>query len=397
MTPVPFIDVQAPGFSIRSLEVMAAREESWYAKTPFGIAILRYEDANELQNDKRLYQGSRRWPEHNGITEGPLAQWWQEMLMSLEGEDHRRLRRLANPAFSPRIIEALTPEFTELANQLVDNFCESGSCDFMAEFAEPYSALVITKLLGLDPSLWSDIADFATKMGYVFSVTIKDDLPVIEEGLEGVLKISQDLIDLRKNDIRDDFISNLVEATVDGERITERELLILISFLVFAGFDTTRNQLGLAMQTFSQRRDQWELLGADPDLARNAIEEVMRVNPTITWVSREANEKFEYKGLTIDKGTTLQIFNIPVGSDPAKYDPITMDITTQRAPHFGFGGGMHHCIGHYVARIDMQEAIKVLVARIPDFQILDGAEYLPDSGNTGPTKLPISFTPTARR
>ena len=397
MTTVPFIDVQAPGFSIRSLEVMAAREESWYAKTPFGIAILRYEDANELQNDKRLYQGSRRWPEHNGITEGPLAEWWQEMLMSLEGEDHRRLRRLANPAFSPRIIEALTPEFTELANQLVDNFCESGSCDFMADFAEPYSALVITKLLGLDPDLWSDIADFATKMGYVFSVTIKDDLPVIEEGLEGVLKISQDLIDLRKNDIRDDFISNLVEATVDGEKITERELLVLISFLVFAGFDTTRNQLGLAMQTFHQRRDQWELLGADHSLARNAIEEVMRVNPTITWVSREANETFDYKGLTIEKGTTLQIFNIPVGSDPAKYDPVTMDITAQRAPHFGFGGGMHHCIGHYVARIDMQEAIKVLVARITDFEILDGAEYLPDSGNTGPTKLPISFTPTARR
>ena len=397
MSAVPFIDVREPGFSIRSLEVLAARDESWYAKTPFGIAILRYEDANELQNDKRLYQGSRRWPEHNGITEGPLAEWWQEMLMSLEGEDHRRLRRLANPAFSPRIIEALTPEFTELANQLVDNFSENGSCDFMAEFAEPYSALVITKLLGLDPALWPDIADFATKLGYVFSVTIKDDLPVIEEGLEGILAISQGLIELRKNDIRDDFISNLVEASVDGERITERELRILISFLVFAGFDTTRNQLGLAMQTFSQRKDQWDLLGADHDLAHNAIEEVMRVNPTITWVSREANETFEYKGLTIEKGTTLQIFNIPVGSDPAKFDTVTMDITAQRAPHFGFGGGMHHCIGHYVARIDMQEAIKVLVARIPDFQILEGASYLPDSGNTGPTKLPISFTPTPKR
>ncbi len=397
MTAVPFIDVQAPGFSIRSLEVLAARDDSWYAQTPFGIAILRHEDANELQNDKRLYQGSRRWPEHNGITEGPLAQWWQEMLMSLEGEDHKRLRRLANPAFSPRIIEALTPEFTELAHQLVDNFGEKGNCDFMAEFAEPYSALVITKLLGLDPNQWPDIADFATKMGYVFSVTIKDDLPVIEEGLEGVLKISQDLIDLRKNDIRDDFISKLVEATVDGEKITERELLILVSFLIFAGFDTTRNQLGLAMQTFSQNRAQWELLGRNHDLARNAIEEVMRVNPTITWVSREANETFEYKGLTIEKGTTLQIFNIPVGSDPAKYDPTTMDITAQRAPHFGFGGGMHHCIGHYVARIDMQEAIKVLVARIPDFEIQPGAEYLPDSGNTGPTKLPIAFTPTPSR
>ena len=100
---VPFLDPQAPGFSIRSPEVMAAREQHWYARTPFGVAILRYEDANELQNDKRLYQGTRRWPELNGITTGPLAQWWPDMMMSLEGQDHLRLRKLANPAFKPQI------------------------------------------------------------------------------------------------------------------------------------------------------------------------------------------------------------------------------------------------------------------------------------------------------
>lgn len=392
MTAIPHLDVKANDFSVRSQAVLDAREQHWYATTPYGIAILRYEDTNALQNDKRLVQGTRRWMEHNEITDSPLVPWWQEMMLSLEGEDHIRLRKLANPAFSPRIIEALTPEFTQLANALIDDFIDRGECEFMSEFAEPYSAKVITRLLGLDESQWEEIAELATKMGYVFAVTVKEDLPEIEEGLEGILKISQDLIDRHKNDHSDSFISNLVQATVDGEKITERELLVMVSFLVFAGFDTTRNQLGLAMETFSHNLDQWTLLSQNPELGRAAVEEVMRLNPTITWFSREAIADFDYKDLSIKAGTTLQIFNIPVGSDPSKYQPIDMDITTSRAPHFGFGGGMHHCIGHYVARIDMQEALKTLARRLPDFQIEAGATFLPDSGNTGPIRLPMTFS-----
>jgi cytochrome P450 len=396
MTSIPFLDVKAADFSIRSAPVMAAREQHWYATTPYGIAILRYEDTNALQNDKRLHQGTRRWPEHNGIQSELLVPWWNEMMLSLEGQDHIRIRKLANPAFSPKIIEALKPEFTKLANDLVNDFCEKGSAEFMSEFAEPYSAKVITLLLGLPPELWREIADLATKLGYVFSVTIKQDLPEIEAGLRGILAITQNLIDTHTELDPDSFISTMVQATVDGQKITERELLVMLSFIVFAGFDTTRNQLGLAMQVFTQNPEQWDLLSKDPDLARNAVEEAMRLNPTITWFTREAIEDFEYKDLQIKKGTTLQFFNVPVGSDPAKYESIAMDITKSRAPHFGFGGGMHHCLGHYVARIDMQEALKALAKRIPDFKIDPGAQYLPDSGNTGPITLPISFTGSAK-
>lgn len=396
MTVAAHLDVKAADFSIRSEPVMAAREQHWYATTPFGIAVLRYEDTNALQNDKRLHQGTRRWPEHNGIESDLLVPWWNEMMLSLEGQDHIRIRKLANPAFSPRIIEALKPEFAKLANDLIDGFCEKGSAEFMAEFAEAYSAKVITLLLGLPDELWHEIADLATKLGYVFSVTIKDDLLQIEEGLRGILAITQKLIDTHTDLDPDSFISTMVQASVDGQKITERELLVMLSFIVFAGFDTTRNQIGLAMQTFEKNPKQWELLGQNPDLARNAVEEAMRLNPTITWFTREAIEDFEYKDLQIKKGTTLQFFNVPVGSDPVKYDPIEMDITTSRAPHFGFGGGMHHCLGHYVARIDMQEALKALAKRIPDFKIESGAKYLPDSGNTGPITLPITFTPSAR-
>ncbi|NDF56826.1 MAG: cytochrome P450, partial [Actinobacteria bacterium] len=377
---------------IRSAQVMQARESNWYATTPFGIAILRYEDANTLLKDKRLFQGTRKWPSHYGITTGPLANWWKSMLLSVEGDDHLRLRRLAGPAFSPKTIEPLATFFAQLANELIDNFQSKGSCEFMSEFAEPFSARVITGLLGLDDQLWPKVADYATKLGYVFSVTIKEDLPIIEEGLLGILDISEKLIDSRRGIDKDDFVGTLVKASVDDKKITDDELLSLVSLLIFAGFDTTRNQIGLGMQTFSKYPTQWKLLGEKPELARAAVEEVMRFNPTITWVSREASVDIVYKDLAIKAGTTIHLLTIPAGSDPRKFENVDFDITAERAPHFGFGGGMHHCIGHYVARLDMKEAFKALSKRLPNMQIAPGATYLPDSGNTGPTKLPITFS-----
>jgi cytochrome P450 len=386
-----FLDFNQPGFSIRSEQVMDARESDWYATTPFGIAVLRYEDANNLLKDKRLYQGTRKWPSHYGIEDGLLANWWQKMLLSIEGEDHLRLRKLAGPAFSPKTIEPLAPFFASLANELIDNFIDKGSCEFMSEFAEPFSARVITGLLGLDNELWPKVADLATKLGYVFSVTIKEDLPLIEEGLQGILDISNELINKSRLSTKDDFVGTLLKATLDGKAITDEELLSLVSLLIFAGFDTTRNQIGLGIKTFSNHPKQWRLLGENPDLARVAVEEIMRVNPTITWVSREASVDIEYKDLTIKEGTTIHLLTIPAGSDPRKFENNEFDITAERAPHFGFGGGMHHCIGHYVARLDMKEAFKALATRLPNMQVAPGDTYLPDSGNTGPTKLVITF------
>jgi cytochrome P450 len=386
-----FLDFNQPGFSIRSEQVMDARESNWYATTPFGIAVLRYEDANNLLKDKRLYQGTRKWPAHYGIEDGLLANWWQKMLLSIEGEDHLRLRKLAGPAFSPKTIEPLAPFFASLANELIDNFIDKGSCEFMSEFAEPFSARVITGLLGLDNELWPKVADLATKLGYVFSVTIKEDLPLIEEGLQGILDISNELINKSRLSTKDDFVGTLLKATLDGKAITDEELLSLVSLLIFAGFDTTRNQIGLGIKTFSKHPKQWRLLGENPDLSRVAVEEIMRVNPTITWVSREASVDIEYKDLTIKEGTTIHLLTIPAGSDPRKFENNEFDITAERAPHFGFGGGMHHCIGHYVARLDMKEAFKALATRLPNMQVAPGDTYLPDSGNTGPTKLVITF------
>jgi cytochrome P450 len=107
---------------------------------------------------------------------------------------------------------------------------------------------------------------------------------------------------------------------------------------VFGGIDTTRNQLGLAMSVFIENPDQWRLLVDRPELARSAVEEVMRVRPTTTWITREAMEDFTYNDLKIKRGTTIHLFSESAGTDPQQYAP-DFDITAQRKPHFGFSGG----------------------------------------------------------
>jgi cytochrome P450 len=119
----------------------------------------------------------------------------------------------------------------------------------------------------------------------------------------------------------------------------------------------------------------------------------MRVNPTVTWVTREAREDFTFEGLDIAAGTTVHLFSQAAGTDPRAFSDPGLDIRAERKPHFGFGGGTHHCLGHFVARSDMSEALPLLARRLTDPRTDGAAVWLPDSGNTGPVSLPIAFTP----
>lgn len=390
---VPSFDVTDPAFSITSAEVHEAREQSWYATTPYGIAVLRYEQVNRLIKHPKLRQGSAAWPAHNGVTEGPFAEWFASWILNKEGEEHHRLRRLMNPAFSPKLIGSLVPRFQALANELIDNFAAPDRCEFVSEFAEPYAARVIAIMLGLPEEEWKVIATESATIGLAMGVTLREDLPKIEAAVQRLYEYSDELIADRRANPRDDFMTTLVNASrPDDGRLTDQELRDAILLLIFGGFDTTRNQLGLAMQTFMEHPDQWRLLGERPDLGGKAVEEVMRVNPTVRWVTREVVEDFEYEGLTLTAGTTVHLYSESAGTDPRVFEP-GFDITAERKPHFGFGGGVHHCLGHFVARSDMSEALPLLARRLLDPHELPGATWLPDSGNTGPNTLPIGFTP----
>jgi len=391
----PSLDVADPSFSITSAEVHAARELSWYATTPYGIAVLRYDQMSRLIKHPKLRQGSVAWPAHNGVTEGPFAQWWASWILNKEGAEHHRLRRLMNPAFSPKLIGGLVPRFQALAAELIDGFAKPDECEFVSEFAEPYAARVIAIMLGLPEEEWPIIARESATVGLALGVTVREDLPRIEAALARLYAYCDALIEDRRATPRDDFVSALVNASrpEDG-RLGDSELRDAMVLLIFGGFDTTRNQLGLALQTFSEHLDQWRLLAERPDLGGRAVEEVMRVNPTVRWVTREVLEDFTFDGLDLAAGTTVHLYSESAGTDPRAFTE-GFDITAERQPHFGFGGGAHHCLGHFVARSDMSEALPLLARRMRDLRLLPGATWLPDSGNTGPVHLPIGFTPAS--
>ncbi len=394
-SPAHALDVADPAFSITSDEVHAAREACWYATTSYGIAVLRYEQVSRLLKHPKLRQGSVAWPAHNGVTEGPFANWWASWVLNKEGEEHHRLRRLMNPAFSPKLIKGLIPRFQTLAGELVDNFAEPDRCEFVSEFAEPYAARVLAMMLGIPEAEWPIIARESATLGLAMGVTLQQDLPQIEGALANLYEYADAMIADRQANPRQDFVTALVNASRDEDgRLSHNELRDGLVLLIFGGFDTTRNQLSLAMQSFSQHLDQWDLLAANPELGRAAVEEVMRVNPTIRWVTREVLEDFEYDGLELTAGTTIHLYSESAGTDPRVFTP-GFDITAERKPHYGFGGGAHHCLGHFVARGDMSEALPLLARRMRDIELLPGSEWLPDSGNTGAIRLPIGFTPGA--
>lgn len=395
MTDVPFLDLADPAFDVTSEAVHAAREGHWWARTPYGYAVLRYEQGTALLRDRRFQQGNARWPAQNGVHDGPFATWWGETLLSLEGEDHLRLRRLLSPAFRSRAIEALRPRFQALADELVDAFAPRGRVELVTEFAEPYSARILCVLLGLPEDEWEQVAHWADDLGKSFGVNLRGDLPRIEAALEGLTGYVDAVVADRRAHPREDLVTTLLRAHEDDDTLTARELGVALVFLAFAGMETTRNQIGLAVQTLLRHPDQWALLAERPELGPNAVEEVMRVNPTVTWVTREAVEDVNLDGLQLPKGSIVQVLSHAAGTDPRSIegDP-GFDITAERPPHSGFGGGVHHCLGHFVARVDMSVALPLLARRMPDARPDGPGEWLPVSGNTGAVRFPLLFSPS---
>ena len=395
---VPYLDIAAPDFAMSSEAVREARAASWYAKTNYGFGILRYKEVTELLKHPSLNQGSAKWPEHNGVHSGLFYDWWTKNLLVLEGDEHHRIRRLLNPAFSPTAARKLEPEFAEIANELIaDMKAKHGrgeSIEFVADFSEPFATRALCAMMGLDHRHWPFIADRANTVGYALSVSIKEDIERIDVAVGELYDFVDELISERKASPGEDVVSRLVQFSESGDKLTDAELRNALVLMLFGGMDTTRNQLGLILQTYMRNPAQWELLAARPEeLAKPALEEALRVNPTTRWVTREANEDFEYEGLAITQGTTVHLFTMSSGTDPEAYPDPEIDITADdRKAHHTFGGGIHHCLGHYIARADMSVALPLLAQAFTDISCPGGDEWLPDSGNHGPVRLPIKFT-----
>ena len=386
------LDILDPQFRCCSPEVRAAAQANWWARTPIGLAVLRYRECIALLRDRRLRHGSRDMLAAQGVTSGLFAQWLSSMLLNQEGEPHQRLRRLVSTAFTQRRVDALRPFMRSTTHELIDTFAAAGRCEFMAEFADPYPARVIAELLGIPGEEFDDFLGWADDMGLGFSPVAGKELHRIEAALTGLYECCDRLVARRRVNPGDDLISALITAADDGGELTGEQLRILVSTLVFAGQDTTRNQLGLALATFTEHPQQWQLLAEHPELAGTAVEEVMRVSPATPVIGRVAVEDFTFQDLTIPAGTHLGLFVAVANTEPETFGDAPFDITAKRTAQLTFGGGIHYCLGTWLARIEMQEALPILAARLPGVTTDGPVGWRPPVGITGPTTLPLRWT-----
>ncbi len=229
--------------------------------------MLRYAEVSALLRDRRFRQGNARWPAQNGIHSGMFSDWWQETLLSLEGDDHARIRRLLVPAFKNRVIAEMRPTFQAIANELIDGFAPRGRVEFVHEFAEPYAARIICLLLGLPQDHWPQVARWADDLGASFSSTSATRCPRSRQRWPG----------WRTTSTRSWPTGVPTRVTTWSRRwwvprgrgrLTGRELSVALVFLAFAGMETTRNQLGLALQTLLRHPDQWACSPSGPSSAR---------------------------------------------------------------------------------------------------------------------------------
>ena len=294
-------------------------------------------------------------------------------MLNLEGEEHRRLRQAHEPGLLAAAHRRRScPGSRRSPAELIDAFAEPGRCEFMAEFAEPVrgpghrhharpprgrSGAVIAR--SRPPSAWP------------WGSRCAPDLPRIEQALASLYGYADELIADRRRQPADDFVTALVQAHDEGEPSgaggTQRRRAARRAGA--AGLRRLRHHPQPARPGHADLHGQPGPVAAARRAPRSsaaqAVEEVMRVNPTVTWVTREALEDFTFEGLDIAAGTTVHLFAQCGRHRPARVPPTAgFDITAERQPHFGFGGGVHHCLGHFVARGDMGEALPLLARRL---------------------------------
>ena len=379
----------------RAAQYHELRKRSWLVRGEIAGIVIDREHVQLLLNDRRLRSPLVTFIEMQGVTEGVLHDRMCKTLLALDGDDHTRLRKLVRKAFVPAAVDRHRPLMRSILERLVEPVRDSGSCDFTAAIAEHYPIQVMCEVLGVPAEDHEDFTDWIKAIAWTLSLELAVRFDEAEAGMKQLDDYVTGLVADRQRAPRDDLVTELVHAEEEGDRLSDDELRSLVIGLLFAGYDTTRNQLGLGMWLFAKHPDQWALLGERPDLASKAVEEVMRVAGAVDSAPRMVAEDFEVDGYLLTAGTLLFLSTAAANQDEAAFDrPEEFDITADRQPQLTFGGGPHYCLGAHLARAEMQEAFPLLARAMPALELDGEPTWRPAGGIFGPDALPIRFQPS---
>jgi cytochrome P450 len=313
-------------------------------------------------------------------------------LFSRHGDEHRHLRAVLSTAFTPKKVEQLRPATRAIAERLADEIADAaGACEFVATFAEPLPPEVFALLFGLPVEDRSRLGRWAAAIALAFGQWLPPEhVAMVEAAAAEMRAYGQERIAASRAHPGDDLVTRLVEAEVDGHRLSEDDVIGMITGFVFAGTETTRRQLTAAIQLLAEHPGDWERLAAEPELVPNAVEEILRHSGIISGLTRRAEEPFERDDLDVAEGGRLLLAFDTANRDPARFedaDAFVLDRPDAHA-HLTFGWGPHLCVGAGLARLELTEALGVLTRRFGPPAIEAAG---PSTGIRAPDWLQVRF------
>ena len=325
-------------------------------------------------------------------------------MIAMDDPRHARLRGIVSRGFTPRALAKLQGDVERRAIELVDAVIEKGECDFVRDIAAPLPLGIICDMMGIPESQTQFVfeqTNIILGLGdpeYVAAGT-NPLIAALNSG-RALAQLMNELATERRRRPKDDLTSQLLNAEIDGETLTDQEIASFFVLLVAAGNETTRNAISHGMKALSDHPDQKTKWAADFEaLAPSAVEEIVRWASPVIHFRRTATRDTELGGQKLRAGEKIVLWYNSANRDETVFpDPYRFDVTREPNEHVGFGGpGAHHCLGANLARREITVVFRELLRRLPDLEITGAPEMLRSNFIHGIKRMPCSFTPGGAR
>jgi cholest-4-en-3-one 26-monooxygenase len=363
-------------------------------------AITKYEDLKNISRHPATFSSERR-----GILlrepDPEALEFTRNIMLSMDPPRHRQHRALVNKAFTPRMVKNLRPRICQMVREIVDAVIERGECDFVEELAAPLPMLVICEMMGVPAEDRRRVYEVGNRMvGFDDPELQLDGKPIeTESGMQASAEMFMYAGKLRQRAIEspaDDLATALVNAEIEGERLSESDFNFFFLLLLIAGNETTRTVTTNGMITLLEHPDQLAAVESDPGLVDSAVEEILRFAPAVHTFRRQATTDVELRDRKIRENDKVMLWYSSVNRDEEVFaDPDTFNVRRRPNDHLAFGVGEHYCLGANLARLELREIFRGIVTRFRDMEMTAPPRRLRSTFINGVKEMRVRFRPGA--
>lgn len=357
--------------------ILEIAKDNWLAKNPIGYVVITQEHCSAILKDQRWHSAVGLLSEINPNLSDKFKKRRQRGLLALDGEAHARIKRLVIPAFTNSVSDHLRPFMHELMESLLQPYLDKGKMDIQKDVFHYYPIPILCKLFGIPDSDWELFSNWSTLMFEVFNTSGEFDKEKIEKAQLEFDNYAEKLIEDKRRNKTNDLLSTLIQAEESGDKLSSEDLIMLIEIIIVTGIDTTRSQLGLIMGLLIKNPELLDLVRADNSKSKSIVDELIRLDSGLRGTIRIASDEIVYNEVIFPKGTLVFINISAANLDQNTFeDPNAIDIDKRNVNKvLSFGAGIHYCLGHSLAKAELQEAVAVMSNYLFDIK-LDG-EMIP--------------------